>query len=465
LLLTIQTTHRPATDLGYLLHKNPARVQFFELSSGTACVFYPEVDEESCTAALLVDIDPIALVRGRVGSREGGLLDQYVNDRPYAANSFLAAAIAQVYGSALNGHSSERAELAETAIPLRAKIAALPSRRGESLVERLFEPLGYRVEATRQSLDPQRAEWGTSAYSNVAISGTVRLQDLLRHLYVLIPVLDDDKHYWVGRDEIDKLLTRGEGWLAEHPARELITDRYLRRQRHLTREALARLSADEAPDPDADEEHHAAEEATVEAPLRLNDERIASVVSVLKSTGATRVLDLGCGEGQLIQALLKEPTFVQITGVDVSVRALETAARRLRLKDAHETLRARVQLLHGSLVYRDARLAGFDAAAVVEVVEHLDSSRLVSFERVVFEHARPTTVVVTTPNREYNVRFPSLPAGQMRHRDHRFEWSRAELRDWAARVAASHGYTARFLPVGRDDPEVGSPTQMAVFSR
>ena len=465
MLLTIQTTHRPATDLGYLLHKNPARVQFFELSAGTACVFYPEVDEGSCTAALLVDIDPIALVRGRVGSREGGLLDQYVNDRPYAANSFLAAAIAQVYGSALNGHSSERAELAETAIPLTAKIAALPSRRGESLVERLFEPLGYQAEVTRQPLDPQRADWGTSAYSNVTITGTVRLQDLLRHLYVLIPVLDDDKHYWVGRDEIDKLLTRGEGWLAEHPARELITDRYLKRQRHLTREALARLSADEAPDPDADEEHHAAEEATVEAPLRLNDERIASVVSVLKSVSATRVLDLGCGEGQLLQALIKEPTFVQVTGVDVSVRALETAARRLRLKDAHETLRARVQLLHGSLVYRDARLAGFDAAAVVEVVEHLDSSRLVSFERVVFEHARPTTVVLTTPNREYNARFPSLPAGRMRHRDHRFEWSRAEFRDWAARVAASHGYTTRFLPVGRDDPEVGSPTQMAVFSR
>lgn len=465
MLLTIQTSHRPATDLGYLLHKNPARVQNFELAAGTACVFYPRADDDVCIAALLVDIDPIALVRGRSGSREGALLDQYVNDRPYAANSFLAAAIAQVYGSALNGHSSERAELAETAIPLRAAIAALPSRRGESLIERLFEPLGYHVEATRQPLDPQRADWGMSTYSNVTISATVRLQDLLRHLYVLIPVLDDDKHYWVGRDEIEKLLTRGEGWLAQHPARELITDRYLKRQRHLTREALARLSADEAPDPDADEEHHAAEEATVEEPLRLNDERIASVASVLKSVGAKRVLDLGCGEGQLVQALLKERSFEQITGVDVSMRALETAARRLRLKDAHETLRARVQLLHGSLVYRDARLAGFDAAAVVEVVEHLDPSRLASFEWVVFEHARPPTVIVTTPNREYNTRFPSLPAGRMRHRDHRFEWSRAEFHDWAGRVAAGHGYTARFLPIGREDPELGSPTQMAVFSR
>ena len=465
MLLTIRTTHRPATDLGYLLHKNPARSQVFELAAGRARVFYPEATDEACTAALQVEIDPIALVRGRRGSTEGGLLDQYVNDRPYAANSFLATAIAQVNGSALNGHSAERPELALTPIPLRAFIAALPSRGGESLLERLFGPLGYEIGATRHALDPERPELGPSPYYDVTLTATVRLQDLLSHLYVLIPVLDDDKHYWVGRDEIDKLLTRGEGWLAQHPARELITDRYLKRQRHLTREALARLSADEAPDPDADEEHHAAEEATVEEPLRLNEERIASVTSVLKSVGAKRVLDLGCGEGQLVQALLKQPTFEQITGVDVSVRALETAARRLRLKDAHETLRARVHLLHGSLVYRDARLAGFDAAAVVEVVEHLDLSRLASFERVVFEHARPTTVVVTTPNREYNARFPSLPAGRMRHRDHRFEWSRAEFQEWAGRVATGHGYTARFLPIGREDPEVGSATQMAVFSR
>jgi 3' terminal RNA ribose 2'-O-methyltransferase Hen1 len=465
MLLTIETTYRPATDLGYLLHKNPARVQEFELSAGRAVVFYPHATPDSCTAALLVEIDPIALVRGRIGAREGGLLDQYVNDRPYAANSFLAAAIAQVFGSALNGRCEDRPELVQTAIPLKARVAALPSRGGPGLIERLFGPLGYEITVARQALDPERPAWGESAYYNVTLSGTVRLQDLLRHLYVLIPVLDDDKHYWVGRDEIDKLLMRGEGWLAAHPAHELITDRYLKRQRHLTREALARLSADDTPDPDAAEEQRAAEEATVEAPLRLNEERIAAVTAVLRSAGAKRVLDLGCGEGQLVQALLKDTAFEQVTGVDVSVRSLETAARRLHLREMHETLRSRVQLLHGSLVYRDARLAGFDAAAIVEVIEHLDPSRLASFERVVFEHARPTTVVITTPNREYNARFPSLPAGRMRHRDHRFEWSRAEFQAWAERVASAHGYAARFLPVGHVDPEVGSPTQMAVLGR
>jgi 3' terminal RNA ribose 2'-O-methyltransferase Hen1 len=465
MLLTIETTYRPATDLGYLLHKNPARVQQFELSAGKATVFYPRATPEACTAALLVEIDPIALVRGRVGAREGGLLDQYVNDRPYAANSFLAAAISQVFGSALNGRCEDRPELVQTPIPLKAKVAALPSRGGPGMIDRLFGPLGYAIDVTRLPLDPERPAWGESAYYNVTLSGTLRLQDLLRHLYVLIPVLDDDKHYWVGRDEIDKLLAKGEGWLSAHPAHELITDRYLKRQRHLTREALARLSADDAPDPDATQEEHAAEEATVEAPLRLNEERIASVVSVLRSAGAKRVLDLGCGEGQLVQALLKDLAVERVTGVDVSVRSLETAARRLRLKEMHETQRARVQLLHGSLVYRDARLAGFDAAAIVEVIEHLDPTRLASFERVVFENARPATVVVTTPNREFNVRFPSLPAGRMRHRDHRFEWSRSEFQAWAERVAATHGYTARFIPIGRVDAEVGPATQMAVLSR
>jgi 3' terminal RNA ribose 2'-O-methyltransferase Hen1 len=465
MLLTIETTYQPATDLGYLLHKNPARVQQVELSAGRATVFYPQATPELCTAALLVEIDPIALVRGRIGAREGGLLDQYVNDRPYAANSFLAAAISQVFGSALNGRCEDRPELVQTQIPLKATVAALPSRGGPGMIERLFGPLDYAVDVARLPLDPERPAWGESAYYNLTLTGTLRLQDLLRHLYVLIPVLDDDKHYWVGRDEIDKLLTKGEGWLSAHPAHEFITDRYLKRQRHLTREALERLSADDVPDPDAAQERHAAEEASVEAHLRLNEERIASVVSVLRSAGAKRVLDLGCGEGQLVQALLKDPAFEQVTGVDVSVRSLETAARRLRLKEMHETQRARVQLLHGSLVYRDARLAGFDAAAIVEVIEHLDPTRLTSFERVVFENARPATVVVTTPNREYNVRFPSLPAGRMRHRDHRFEWSRAEFQAWAERVAATHSYTVRFLPVGRADPDVGPATQMALFSR
>lgn len=477
MLLTITTTHPPATDLGYLLVKNPARVQEFEQSFGRAVVFYPEATEQRCTAALLLEVDPVALVRGRQGpSGEGRQLEQYVNDRPYVASSFLSVALGNVFRSALGGRSKERPELAETSIPLEARVNVLPCRGGEGFLRQLFEPLGYRVEAQRLPLDPTHPEWGDSSYLDVTLTATCRLQDLLTHLYVLIPVLDLDKHYWVGEDEVEKLLRHGEGWLSGHPARREITRRYLRRHPGLIRQALARLEEGEAA---TDAEEPAAnpdlQEAQIEAalspgapdrsPATLNEQRLEAVLGALRSAGAARVLDLGCGEGKLLERLLKERSFREIVGLDVSYRVLEVAERRLRLERMSEHERQRIRLLHGALTYRDRRLEGFDAAAVVEVIEHLDPPRLAAFERVVFERARPGTVVVTTPNAEYNVRWPSLPAGRFRHRDHRFEWTRAEFAAWAERVAGAAGYTVAFSPIGPVDPEVGSPTQMAVFTR
>jgi 3' terminal RNA ribose 2'-O-methyltransferase Hen1 len=466
MLLTITTTHTPATDLGYLLYKNPARAQSFELAFGKAHVFYPEAGEDRCTAALLLDIDPVALVRNRQGpSGEGFALRQYVNDRPYVASSFLSVAIAQVFGSALAGKSKDRPELAQAAIPLQAGLAALPCRGGEGLLRRLFEPLGYAVTAVAHPLDEQFPEWGFSRYYTVTLETTCRLSDLLTHLYVLIPVLDDEKHYWVSDDEVDKLLRFGENWLAQHPERELIANRYLKHQHYLTRQALSQLMEDDQPDPDELQAQEAREEAAVEQRVGLNTQRIGAVVAALKQSGARRVLDLGCGEGQLLRTLLADPTFDEIVGMDVSSRALELARERLNLERLAPRQQQRVKLMQGSLMYRDARLAGFEAAAVVEVIEHLDPPRLAAFERVVFEFARPGTVVITTPNVEYNVKFESLPAGRFRHRDHRFEWTRAQFQAWAGGVAQRFGYAVRFLPVGPEDAIVGSPTQMAVFSR
>jgi 3' terminal RNA ribose 2'-O-methyltransferase Hen1 len=313
-------------------------------------------------------------------------------------------------------------------------------------------------------LDETVPEWGESRYYTVTLAGELRLADLLRHVTVLVPVLDDEKHYWVGQDEVEKLLRRGEGWLATHPERALIADRYLRHQRRLTRDALARLTEEESADPDADAEAGAREEAVVEERISLNQQRLGAVLGALKASGATRVLDLGCGEGRLLGALLGERQFAELVGVDASVRALQVAAERLRLERLPERQRARIRLLHGSLTYRDDRLRGFDAAAVVEVIEHLDPSRLAAFERALFEFARPGTVVLTTPNAEYNVRWESLPAGRFRHRDHRFEWTRAEFCAWAADITARFGYDVRFLPIGPEDADLGPPTQMAVFT-
>jgi len=392
-------------------------------------------------------------------------LEEYVNDRPYAASSFLSVAIARTFGTAMTGRSKERQELADTALPLEAHIAVLPCRGGELLLQRLFEPLGYQVMAIRHLLDKKFPQWGESPYFSVTLKGTVQLSDLLTHLYVLIPVLDDDKHYWVGDAEVEKLLRHGEGWLREHPERELITNRYLKHQKRLAREALSRLIGEEEPTADEVAEIHAREEEAIEKPISLAEQRIGAVISAIRSSGAKRVLDLGCGEGRLLRELLNGKEFAEIVGLDVSHRALKIASQRLRLEDLPRMQKDRIRLIHGSLTYRDKRLAGYDAATVVEVIEHQDPPRLAAFERVLFEFARPRTVVVTTPNAEYNVRFETLPAGKMRHKDHRFEWTRTEFQSWATGIAERFGYSARFVPVGPEDPELGSPTQMGIFSR
>lgn len=466
MLLTITTTHQPAIDLGYLLHKNPTRLQTFPLPFGQAHVFYPEANRDRCTAALLLDVDPVGLVRNRRGpSGEGGTLDQYVNDRPYVASSFLSVAISRVLGSALGGRSKHRPELAQTKIPLRAQISVVPCRGGENFLRRLFEPLGYEVVAERHALDESFPQWGASAYFTVQLTGEVRLQDLLTHIYVLIPVLDNEKHYWVGDDEVEKLLRHGSGWLSSHPEREEITRRYLKYRRDLAREALVRLTEDEATDADLAEAIHDSEEEAVERTVNLNEQRLNTVVAALKSANAKRVVDLGCGEGKLLRALLADRAFDEIVGVDVSHRSLEMAQERLRLERLPDRQRQRIKLIHGSLMYRDKRLSGFDAAAVVEVIEHLDQPRLAAFERVLFEFARPANIVLTTPNVEYNARFETLPAGRFRHKDHRFEWTRSEFQSWANAMANRFGYEVRFLPVGPEDDVLGAPTQMAIFNR
>ncbi|MFF5515367.1 3' terminal RNA ribose 2'-O-methyltransferase Hen1 [Streptomyces coeruleorubidus] len=477
MFLTITTTgtpERPATELGFLLHKHPEKAQAFSTSYGTAHVLYPEADAERCTAALLLEVDAVALVRRGKGKGRGGAPDaalaQYVNDRPYAASSLLAVALSGVFSSAMKGVCHARPELPGVPRPLRIEVPALPARGGPGLVRRLFEPLGWTVTAEPVPLDTEFPQWGDSRYVRLELESADRtLAEALRHLYVLLPVLDDAKHYWVSSDEVDKLLRAGEGWLPGHPEQKLITSRYLSRRWSLTRQATERLELvrlAEADDSEVEEIDNAVEAETEaeERPTPLAVQRREAITAALKASGAARVLDLGCGQGQLVQALLKDPAFTEIVGLDVSMRALTIASRRLKLDRMGERQAARVKLLQGSLAYTDQRLKGYDAAVLSEVIEHLDLPRLPALEYAVFGAARPRTVVVTTPNVEYNVRWESLPAGHVRHGDHRFEWTRAQFRAWAEAVAERHGYGAEFIPVGPDDPEVGPPTQMAVFT-
>jgi SAM-dependent methyltransferase len=511
-LLTLTVTANDAlpdaTDLGYLLHKHPARAQAFGVAAGTVHVVYPEASTQRCTAALVLEVDPVALVRGRDGGRRrpagpaaDGTLGQYVNDRPYAAGSLLAVALGSVFRTALAGRCEPRPDAAAAALALELAVPAVPCRGGPDLARRIFEPLGWDVEAQPLPLDPAFPGWGDSRYLRLRLTGTLRLADALNHLYVLLPVLDDAKHYWVAADEVDKLVRAGSGWLATHPARGLITRRYLRRRATLVRTALQQLAIErlaDADDTDVDDldnavpPHEPPVETGTAAPVEtgtaapvdsgtaapvdtgtapdepprvpLARRRIEAILDVLRAAGARTVLDLGCGEGALLAALLADSRFTRVVGADVSFRALQVAARTLRLEQLPDRTRARIELVQTALTYRDTRLAGFDAAVLMEVVEHLDPPRLPALEAAVLGASRPRLVVVTTPNVEYNTRYELAP-GRLRHTDHRFEWTRAQLRDWADGVAARQGYAVTYAGVGDEDPELGHPTQLAVFRR
>ncbi|HVV04568.1 MAG TPA: 3' terminal RNA ribose 2'-O-methyltransferase Hen1 [Puia sp.] len=472
MLLSITTTRRPASDLSYLLHKHPDKVQQVEISTGIVHVFYPEVSEERCTISLLLDIDPVGLVRRSGPAGNEFALEQYVNDRPYVASSFMSAALVKAFSTAMNGRCKDKPELVDEPMPLEVEIAVLPVRGGDELLRELFEPLGYTIDAKRHPLDPHFPEWGDSRYYTVRLANTTTVRQLLSHLYILIPVCDNDKHYWVGQQEIDKLLEKGKDWLSTHPARELITLRYLKHQKSLTSQALDILLQDEGEDEEPEETSTGNEGPEVDQPafdpaeekkMRAHDLRLLTVRDELLKTGAHTVVDLGCGEGRLIKLLFQDKQFEKILGMDVSFRSLGIAKDKLKLERLSPHQQNRIQLIQGSLTYRDQRIEGFEAAALVEVIEHLDEPRLAALEKVVFKYAHPGAVIITTPNAEYNKLFEDHEEGKMRHSDHRFEWTRSEFETWGRRIAEEHNYDVSFKPLGEEAPEAGALSQMAIF--
>ncbi|OFE15645.1 3' terminal RNA ribose 2'-O-methyltransferase Hen1 [Humibacillus sp. DSM 29435] len=481
MLLTLTSTAERATDLGYLLHKHPDRVQTFDLPVGNAHVFYPEATDERCTVALLLEVDPIGLVRGRRFGGDGFALSQYVNDRPYAASSMLAVALGRVFKTALQGRCAARPDLEAQALPLVVHVPALPCGGDPDLIERLFAPLGWAVSTVTSPLDPELPGWGSSPYTDVTLTGDVVLSQALGHLYVLLPVLDGAKHYWVSNDEVDKLVRNAGGWLRDHPERDLVTRRYLAHQQRFVADATQRLAAlEDTPDavfvtddggtgprPAPEPGLATSPEVTLPPPVAvpLRQRRQEAVLTALREVGARRVVDLGCGEGSLLAGMLADPSFAELLGVDVSPRELDRATRRLGLDRLSDSQRARLTLRRSSLTYRDAALAGFDAAVLMEVIEHLDPDRLPALETNVFAHARPGAVIVTTPNADHNAHYEGLAVGARRHADHRFEWGRAEFAEWAERVGRRFGYSFELRPVGDVHPELGPPTQLALFRR
>ncbi len=463
MLLTLTCTAPDAPDLGHLLQKHPDSVFERPCSAGTVWVFYPEVTQERVTVALLVEVDPVRLVRGPAALAG---LDQYVNDRPYVASSLVSVALNVAFSTAMAGRAKQKAERFAERMHWQITLPAVACDAGEKLITNVFAPLGYTVVTTRLPLDPQFPAWGQANLYTVTLEGEQTVPDVLNHLYVLLPVLDNTKHYYVAEDEITKLLDRGGAWLATHSERELIARRYLRYKRPFVATALERLA-----ESDATSETEAYEDATptveevAEQALGLHEQRLHAVMEAVRECGAQSLADLGCGEGRLLALAVKEPGLKRIFGMDVSSVALARTRRRLRMDKHAPAQQERVKIAQGSLLYRDRRLEGFDVATLVEVIEHLDAARLEAMERVVFAHARPHRVVITTPNREYNVHWESLGTEKLRHADHRFEWTRAECQAWAERVAATYGYRAERRDLGPLDEQLGGPSQIVIFDR
>ncbi len=464
-----------ASDLGFLLHKNPHNHHVKDIKLGVARVLYPEVSDDSCTACLHVDIDSINLVRNYQGPANRHTLKQYVNDRPYAANSFLTVAISRVLGTALGGTCNKKPELAAKALPLTVDIPVLPTRGGSQLISELFEPLGYVVKSTPLVFDTELESWGNSPYCQVTLSGTLTLSELLKHLYILIPVLDDEKHYWVDEDEIEKLIRHGGEWVSNHPAKHLIVSRYLKKQGYLKKQALDILDINESvvselqkndgsllDDVEAKAQYG---EAKLEKPIRLNDLRIQKVVEAIRLKDVTSIIDFGCGEGRYLREFLKQPKLKRVTGIEVSTSELLKAEKLLKTDRLPEQARDKLKLLQGSLTYFDKRTQGYDFATCIEVIEHIDEERLDAFKSSVFGFAAPRYVMLSTPNAEYNVLFETLESGEIRHTDHRFEWDRATFRKWCREICDEYGYTAVFDFIGEEHKEHGGPTQMALFEK
>lgn len=462
-----------ASDLGFLLHKNPFNTHNKELKFGTAHVLYPSTSDEECTACLYVEIDPIDLVRNYQAPNSRRELKQYVNDRPYVANSFLTVALSRVFGTALGGTCNKKPELVAKTLPLSVEVPVLPSRGGVGLINELFEPLGYEVHAERHAFDAEMSQWGDSPYYKINLKKQIKLSELLQHLYVLIPVLDDEKHYWVSEDEIEKLLRHGSDWIPDHPQKYLIVSRYLKKQGSLRRKALEQLEVEESmveavqsedvSKIDDEEGHSQRGEASLEKPMKLNDIRIEKVVNIVRSSEVKSVIDFGCGEGKFLKEYLKIPSLKRIVGIDVSPGELLKAEQRLRLDRLPERSREKLELIQGSLTYFDRRTQGFDLATCIEVIEHIDEERLSAFEESLFGYASPKHVVITTPNLEYNALFENLAKGSFRHPDHRFEWDRATFKRWSKEVAKKYNYKVEIDSIGIVNESYGAPTQMAFF--
>lgn len=447
--LSISTTHKPATDLGFLLYKHPKKLHTRGTSFSTNHCFFSEATDDLCTANLWVNVRE--LQEFELYRRFNNFENPFINDRPYVAGSLMSTAMSEMFRTAMSGSCRERPELARSPIPLTIEVATVRCEDGIDFIKGIFEPLGYQVDLESYLLDEAFPNWGSSPYFKLRLQTNKELYLVLRQLFILLPVLDNQKHYWVDEAEQEKIIKMGEGWLQAHPMFSKIVSRYLKNLQSLAVEVKKHFALDENLTTKARNK-----EEQLEQKIHLNTLRMDYVAELLKDHQVRTVGDLGCGEGKLIERLLQNSDITEIRAFEVSIDELEKAQQRIaELKQLE-----RVKFFNSSVLYLDHRTKDLDAVVLVEVIEHLEEVRLPVLAANVFKYMEPSMVVITTPNFEFNQRFETKG---FRHPDHRFEWTREEFKSWCEVQAQKYGYTFKIDFIGEVDSALGGPTQVGVF--
>lgn len=443
--LTIQASGDNVKAISYLLSKNPDNLYERNHKGHLVRLFYSKFTEEEVEVTIFVTPDPIELLQNRSNSYD---ITHYINDREFAVSSIFTSFVRSALGTALNGQPKEEyLKWVSYRFPFKFQFGPVASTFSDLQIKDLFEPIGYEVSISRPEIDYAIDLKEKSSARMITLSANQTLQDALRHLFVLIPVIDDYKHYFIDEKEIEKLQRYGEGWLEEHPKRDSIYRQALRFKEIYSQ--VERPSSQEQTDEEAKK-------------VRLNDLRYGKIVEKAEIMRPKSIVDFGSGEGKLSLRLGFLEGVKEILAVEPSeIENLKAKRRFEKVKDQPNFVEP--ETLWGSLFYFDERLKGKDLIILCEVIEHIDEYRLPKAMDMILHQYTPESLIITTPNKEYNVVYDMEE--NYRHSDHRFEWTRQEFREWCHARNHQNLYELEFLGIGQEHLSQGFPTQMCVFKR
>jgi 3' terminal RNA ribose 2'-O-methyltransferase Hen1 len=443
--LTIQASGDNVQAISYLLAKNPNNLYERNHKGHLVRLFYSKFTETELEVTIFVTPDPIEMVKNNSNSYD---ITHYINDREFAVSSIFCSFIRSALGTALNGQpKEEHLKWVNHPFSFNFEFGPVVSSLSDEKLMNLFEPIGYEVTINRPEIEYSFPIKTKSSARYLSIKGMKTLQEGLRHLFVLIPVIDNYKHYFIDEKEIEKLERYGEGWLEQHPLRDLIYRQALR-----FKEIYSLV------------ENSSKDEKKVEPvkKVRLNELRYEKIVNAVSQMKPRSVVDFGSGEGKLSVQLGFVEGITEILAVEPSESASLKALERFnKVKNKEKFVIP--ELLWGSLFYYDERLKDKDVIILCEVIEHIDETRLPKAMDTLLHDYQPGALIITTPNREYNELYDMEE--HLRHNDHRFEWTRAEFRQWCTERNYSNDYELLFDGIGEEHPSHGFPTQMCIFKR